>query len=86
MNLQTSQNQLFATSQSREYLPRQPNLSPAALFFSASFFSVLRLIMCLLSAGAFRKQSLPRPLWENKDRASVVLSAALLSEGAFLRE
>jgi hypothetical protein len=86
MSLQISQNQLFAACQSYWNLPRQPNLSSVALFFSASFFSVLRLILCLLSAGAFRKQSLPRPLWENKDRAAVVLSAALVSEGAFLRE
>jgi hypothetical protein len=52
----------------------------------ASFFSLLRLIMCLLSAGAFRKQSLSLPLWENKEGAAIVLSGALLAQRAFLRE
>jgi hypothetical protein len=54
--------------------------------FLASFFSLLRLIICLLSAGAFRKQPVSLPLWENKDGAAILLSAALLSERAFLRE
>jgi hypothetical protein len=87
MSLQTSQNQLFATFQSRADLPpRQPNLSSVALFFPASFFSVLRLILCLLSAGAFRKQSLSLPLWENKEGAAIALSGALRAQRASLRE
>jgi hypothetical protein len=42
--------------------------------------------MCLLSAGAFRTQALSLPLWENKDGAALVLSAALLAERALLRK
>jgi hypothetical protein len=42
--------------------------------------------MCLLSAGAFRKQVLSLSLWENKDGAAGVLSAALMAKRALLRE
>jgi hypothetical protein len=86
MNLQASQNQLFATFQSRGVSRASQIFHPSSFCFLASFFFLLRLTMCLLSAGAFRKESFFLPLWENKKGAAIVLSGALLAQRAFLRE
>jgi hypothetical protein len=73
-------------------IPSKSPAAPAKSFICrrfvslVSFLPLLRLNTCLLSAGAFRKQALSLPLWENKDGAAIVLSAALRAERAFLRE